>query len=93
MSVAVYIDEPKYLNAGESCVVIEFADEIDRGANDAVMNLKKYLLTQKNVPVVECLPTYRSLAVYFDPNMTSAVAVIKEAQAAPDASPPSLGAA
>ena len=29
MSVAVYIDEPKYLNAGESCVVIEFADEID----------------------------------------------------------------
>ncbi|ANZ45152.1 5-oxoprolinase subunit PxpB [Cloacibacillus porcorum] len=83
MSVAVYIDEPKYLNAGESCVVIEFADEIDRGANDAVMNLKKYLLTQKNVPVVECLPTYRSLAVYFDPNMTSAVAVIKEAQAAP----------
>lgn len=83
MQLAVYIDEPKYLAAGESCVVVEFADEINRSANDAVTNLKKHLLSQKRIPVVECLPTYRSLAVYFDPTLVSADEVIKEAKAAP----------
>lgn len=81
--MAIYVDKPKYLIAGESCVVIEFADEIDRGANDAVINLKKYLLEQKNIPIVECLPTYRSLAVYFDPTAVSADDVIAETRAAP----------
>ncbi|NLD05040.1 MAG: 5-oxoprolinase subunit PxpB [Synergistaceae bacterium] len=75
--------DPKYLTAGESCVVVEFADEIDRGANDAVVNLKKHFLDQKNIPIMECLPTYRSLAVYFDPTVVSADEVIKEAQSAP----------
>ncbi len=33
MSMSLYIKDPKYLTAGESCVVVvEFADEIDRGA-------------------------------------------------------------
>lgn len=81
--MAIYVDEPKYLNAGESCVVIEFADEIDRSANDAVMNLKKHLIKQKNIPIIECLPTYRSLAVYFDPMAVSVDDVISEARAAP----------
>ncbi|MEG1912903.1 MAG: 5-oxoprolinase subunit PxpB [Cloacibacillus sp.] len=91
--MAVYIDEPKFLKAGESCVVVEFADEIDRGANDAVTALKKYLTTQTRTPVVECLPTYRSLAVYFDPTVVSAEAVIKEARAAGAAESAESGAA
>jgi KipI family sensor histidine kinase inhibitor len=82
--MSLYIKEPKYLTAGESCVVVEFADEIDRGANDAVMNLKKYLLKQKMIPVVECLPTYRSLAVYFDPTAVSSDDVIKAAKSVPE---------
>lgn len=93
MSVAIYIDDPKYLNAGESCVVAEFADEIDRGANDAVMNLKKHLMNQKNVPIVECLPTYRSLAIYFDSTVVSAQEVIAEARSAPRAAGEEAGAA
>ena len=82
--MSLYIKDPKYLTAGESCIVVEFADEINRGANDAVVNLRKYLLTQKNIPIVECLPTYRSLAVYFDPTVVSADNVIKEARSAPE---------
>lgn len=81
--MSVYLNEPKYLNAGESCLVVEFADEIDRGANDAVMNLKKYLMSRKDIPIVECLPTYRSLAVYFDPTAVSAEEVIAAAKSAP----------
>ena len=92
MSVAIYIDDPKYLNAGESCVVAEFADGIDRGANDAVMNLKKHLMNQKNVPIVECLPTYRSLAIYFDSTVVSAQEVIAEARSAPKAAGEEAGA-
>ena len=77
------MNEPKYLNAGESCVVVEFADEIDRAANDAVMRLRDYLKSQKKVPVIECLPTYRSLAVYFDPLAVTADDIIAAAKAMP----------
>ena len=81
--MAIYIDEPKYLAAGESCVVVEFADEISRAANDAVTALTKHMRSQKRVPLMECLPTYRSLAIYFDPTKTTREAVVKEAKAAP----------
>ena len=81
--MAVYIDEPKFLAAGESCVVVEFADEISRAANDAVTALTKHMRTQKRVPLMECLPTYRSLAIYFDPVKTNCEAVINEAKSAP----------
>ena len=81
--MAVYIEEPKYLAAGESCVVVEFADEISRAANDAVTALTKHMRSQKRVPLMECLPTYRSLAIYFDPTKTTREAVVKEAKSAP----------
>lgn len=74
--MSVYLEEPKFLDAGESCIVVEFADLIDRGANDAVMNLKRRLEEQRNVRIVECLPTYRSLAVYFDPLLSKREKVI-----------------
>lgn len=73
--MSLYIDEPKILQAGESCLVVEFADEISREANDAVMQLRKKLEEQSDTPVVECLPTYRSLAVYFDPLAVSRAAL------------------
>ena len=81
--MSLYINDPRFLTAGESCLFVEFADEIDLGANEAVMGLKDYLLHQKNVPIVECLPTYRSLAVYFDPTEVSAAGIIKAVQTAP----------
>ena len=83
IALAIYIDEPKYLAAGESCVVVEFADEISRAANDAVTALTKHMRSQKRVPLMECLPTYRSLAIYFDPTKTTREAVVKEAKSAP----------
>ncbi len=81
--MAIYVDKPKYLDAGESCVVVEFADEIDRGANDAVNALAKYMTAQKRAPVIECVPTYRSLAIYFDPLKTTREAVVGTAGSAP----------
>lgn len=65
--MSVYIDEPRFLPAGESCLFVEFADEIDRKANDTVTRLKNHLEKQRSVKLRECLPTYRSLSIYFDP--------------------------
>ena len=69
--MSVYTDKPRFLAAGESCLVVEFADEISRRANDAVAALARALSAQKVSGVIECMPTYRSLAVYFDPLVTS----------------------
>lgn len=78
MCLSVYISEPRFLQAGESCLVAEFADEISREANDVVAALGRGLTAQKNVSIVECMPTYRSLAVYFDPLVSSCEAVEAE---------------
>lgn len=80
--LAVYIDNPRFLPAGESCLVVEFADEIDRAANDAVTRLKNYLEQCGSVKLRECLPTYRSLSIYFDPLTVSADRIIATAQKA-----------
>lgn len=75
--MSVYIDPPKFLQAGESCIVIEFADEISLEANNAVIRTKCYLENQKDIPITECMPTYRSLAVYFDPLSADAATIKK----------------
>lgn len=80
--MSIYINEPRFLDAGESCLVVEFADEIDRAANDAVMNLRHWMENQRRVPIVECLPTYRSLAIYFDPLKAGRAKIEEEAHLA-----------
>ena len=80
--MAVYLDEPLFLHAGESCLFIEFADEIDRSANDTVTWLKNWLEKQRRIKLRECLPTYRSLAVYFDPLTVSADRITEAAREA-----------
>lgn len=80
--MAVYIDNPRFLQAGESCLSVEFADEISRHANDAVTQLKNHLEGQRSVKIRECLPTYRSLSVYYDPLVVSADQIIAAARKA-----------
>lgn len=78
--MAVYIDEPRFLPAGESCLFVEFADEIDCRANTAVTRLKKHFEKQQSIKIRECLPTYRSLAIYFDPLVVSPDRIIDVAR-------------
>jgi KipI family sensor histidine kinase inhibitor len=59
--------EPRFLPAGEMAVSVEFGDEISPEVNTRVRALE-YLIQQKGVPgVVETVPSYRSLLVYYDP--------------------------
>lgn len=58
---------PKFLLAGDLAVSVEFGDEISRVVNARVRALD-YLIQQKVVPgIVETVPSFRALLVYYDP--------------------------
>jgi KipI family sensor histidine kinase inhibitor len=62
---------PKYLGAGEKCLVVEFSDVIDREANIRLQGLRR-ALEKRSIPgMIELVPTYRSLSIYHDPLVLS----------------------
>lgn len=76
--MSIFIDKPRSLPAGESCLVAEFSNEIIREANDDVATLGRMLTVQKNVSIIECMPMHRSLPIYFDTLGTSREALEAE---------------
>ncbi len=58
---------PRVLDAGDSCLVAEFGTTVDRALNARVQALKAALSRETGAGIVELVPTYRSLAVYYDP--------------------------
>lgn len=64
--------EPKIVDSGISCLVVEFADCIAMEANASVQALKTHILKRFSARFVrECVPTYRSLAINYDPHQLS----------------------
>jgi KipI family sensor histidine kinase inhibitor len=64
--VTVYA-EPRLLPCGDCAVSVELGDEISGEVNARVLALD-YLLEQRALPgVVETVPSFRSLLVYYDP--------------------------
>lgn len=66
----------KILPAGESCLFVEFGDIVSRELNARVTALKAALEAAALPGVTELVPTYRSLAVNFDP-LTVDLAALK----------------
>lgn len=66
----------KILPAGESCLFVEFGNSVSRKLNARVTALKASLEAEPFPGVTELVPTYRSLAVYFDP-LTVDLAALK----------------
>ncbi|MFQ5829116.1 MAG: 5-oxoprolinase subunit PxpB [Candidatus Methylomirabilia bacterium] len=87
-------DEPRLLAAGDLSVSVEFGNEISREVNTRVRALE-YLIQQKAIPgIIETVPTFRALLVYYDPlviGWEALLAGLKELipQARPEALPPS----
>ncbi|MBI4589724.1 MAG: 5-oxoprolinase subunit PxpB [Candidatus Rokubacteria bacterium] len=85
--------EPKFLPAGDLAVSVELGDEISREVNARVLALE-YLIQQKALPgVLETVPTFRSLLVYYDPSSVGYEALVAALralvpQARPDVLPP-----
>jgi KipI family sensor histidine kinase inhibitor len=55
------------LPAGDTAVVIEFGDTVDRKLSAWVLALAHRLNEQEVVGVIEIVPSFRSLLVYYDP--------------------------
>jgi inhibitor of KinA len=63
--------EPRFLAAGERALVVEFGDRIDRRLSGAVLRLDALLRSERPHGIVETVPTFRSLMIYYDPLATS----------------------
>ncbi len=59
--------EYRVLPAGDTALVVEFGERIDRNVSNLVLALAQRLNEARIGGVVECVPTFRSLMVYFEP--------------------------
>ena len=78
------------VEAGDSALVVEFEERIDPALNARVVALADRLRVEPIAGVRDVVPTFRSLAVYFDPLRTSydaLVARLEREAAAPDPPP------
>ena len=57
--------------AGDSALILEFEDRIDPAVNARALAVAERLRGQPVAGVRDVVPTYRSVAVYFDPLQTS----------------------
>ena len=61
------LDSVSILSAGEQGLVVEFGDSINAEVNFRVHKLAQKLVSLKDNRIIEVIPTYRSLLIYFDP--------------------------
>lgn len=59
--------EPRFLDAGEAALVVEFGAEVEPAANDTVLALDAVLGASPIEGLRELVPTYRSLMIHYDP--------------------------
>jgi inhibitor of KinA len=66
----------RFLPAGDTAVIVEFGDSIDRHLSDRVLRLSA-LVRAANLPgVVETVPTFRSLMVHYEPLAADSASLI-----------------
>ena len=61
----------RFLSAGDRALVIEFGERVDRGLSERVLRLDAVIRADPPAGIVETVPTFRSLTVYYDPLQTS----------------------
>jgi KipI family sensor histidine kinase inhibitor len=66
----------RFLPAGDTAVVVEFGDGIDRALSSRVLALARALREAPPAGVVGVVPTFRSLLVHYDPLVTSGTDVV-----------------
>ena len=61
----------KFMPSGDRAMVVEFGNEISTGVNNQVHALAERIKREHVPGVLELVPTFRSLMVYYDPWQTS----------------------
>jgi inhibitor of KinA len=68
--------KPRYLDAGEAALSVEFGDSVAPAVNARVLALDETLRKRVAHGVVECAPTYRSLMIHYEPLVLSRAALV-----------------
>jgi len=68
--------EYKVLPAGDTALVVEFGETIDRRLSTLVLALARRLSEADLAGIVETVPTFRSLMVHYDPLVLPAASLI-----------------
>jgi KipI family sensor histidine kinase inhibitor len=66
----------KVLTAGDTGLVIEFGDDVDRQLSAWVLALARRLNEARLEGITETVPTFRSLMVYYDPIVLASTALV-----------------
>jgi len=69
------MSEYRVLTAGDTALVVEFGDCIDRRLSTWVLSLARALDQIRLDGIIETVPTYRSLIVHYDPLRLSATSL------------------
>lgn len=64
-------EEPRFLAGGDKAIFVEFGDTIDPELNRRVRHLMLAIEKARVPGVIETVPTYRSLLVYYEPLQVS----------------------
>ncbi|MDR1835778.1 MAG: 5-oxoprolinase subunit PxpB [Fusobacteriaceae bacterium] len=67
----------RFLHAGDSAVIVELGNEISPLINSKVKKITEYLDSLKSDAILDLLPTYRSLIMYYDPRKTTYEAMVR----------------
>ncbi|MBS0240673.1 MAG: 5-oxoprolinase subunit PxpB [Proteobacteria bacterium] len=57
----------RFLPAGDTALVVEFGDKVDREVSDRVLALADAVEKRAIAGIVEMVPTFRSLMIHYDP--------------------------
>jgi KipI family sensor histidine kinase inhibitor len=64
--------EPRFSAGGDRAIFVEFGDAIDPELNRRVRHLTLAIQKKKIPGIIETVPTYRSLLIYFEPRQINA---------------------
>ncbi len=71
---------PRFLNAGEAALVVEFGTTVDPTINARVLALDAALQALRLAGLRETVPTYRSLMIHYDPLVLDRAALVAAVQ-------------
>jgi inhibitor of KinA len=71
----------RFLASGDTALVVEFGDRVERELNARVLRLDAALRDHAISGVVETVPTFRSLCIHYDPLQTEAAKLVREVRA------------
>src|SRR5580704_2688043 len=75
-NAGIEMSEYKVLTAGDTALVVEFGDRVDRKLSSFVLALARGLDDLRLDGIVETVPTFRSLMVHYDPLVIPAAALV-----------------